>query len=145
MIPLSEVLVFVQTQWDASVALGTLVPGGLWHARVNEDTAAPYATVTAVCDGVQMTAVNDYIANVSVTLTVWGTVQLGSATVNNIYAAVNNALAPLSTPTSLTACKLMGLYPDSGTVQLDDNQRDAADVIQLQTVYRGMLQARAGS
>lgn len=142
MIPIPEILVEIQTRWDLSGTLATYVPGGLWHKRANETTVAPYATITITADSVTMTTTGHYVAFCNITISVWSSEQLGSVALRAITTGISSIMA-LGAPIILANGSLTGLAPDAATIDLDDLQREAADVIQYQTVYRGMLQGRA--
>jgi hypothetical protein len=143
MIPLSNLLVYVQGRWALNASLPALVPGGLWHKRVNEDTTAPYATISVTAENVQMIATGDYLCGVAVTITVWSTAQIGGTTLRDIQLAVSSVMSSLAGSVALESCRLLGLIPDAAIIELDDIPRNSEDVILIQTTYRGMIYGSA--
>lgn len=143
MIPISNLLVYVQGRWALNASLPALVPGGLWHKRVNEDTVAPYATISVSADSVQMISTGDYLCGVAVTITVWSTTQIGGATLRDTQTAISSVMSSLTGTVTLESCRLLGLAPDAAIIELDDLPRDSEDVIQIQTTYRGLIHGSA--
>ena len=124
-----DILEAIQTKWTATTASATLVPGGLWYARVPQDTAIPYGIIT-VEDGKKTFTTNGYfLQNFVFQVAIYSAGGPGSTNAKAIATLISSVFDFMDKSTTLTTGRLICFQPGSNTVELDPGLRNAEDVL----------------
>lgn len=124
-----QILEAIQTKWSAATDSATLVPGGLWYARVPQDTAIPYGIIT-VEDGKKTFTTNGYfLQNFVFNVSVYSAGGPGTNNAKSIAGLISSVFDFMDKTTILTTGRLICFQPGSNIVELDPGLRNAEDVL----------------
>ena len=130
-----DILEAIQTKWTATTGSSTLVPGGLWYARVPQDTAVPYGIVT-VEDGKKTFTTNGFfIQNFIFQVSIYSVGGPGTANARSIATLISTVFDFMDKTTALTTGRLVSFQPGSNIVELDPGLRNAEDVLITKAMF----------
>jgi len=124
-----DILEAIQTRWTAITVSATLVPGGLWYARVPQDTAIPYGIVTVEDGKKTFTTNGHFIQNFVFQVAVYSAGGPGSTSAKLVAALLSNVFDFMEKTAVLPAGRLICFQPSSNIVELDPGLRNAEDVL----------------
>jgi hypothetical protein len=130
-----QILEAMQTLWSLQSTAASVVPGGLWYARVPQDVEIPYGIVL-IEDGKKTFTVNGhFIQNFTVTVSIYSSGGPGTTNAKTIAALVGSTFDFCDKSVTLTNAKLISFMPNSNTIELQPELRNAEDVLVTKTAY----------
>lgn len=124
-----DILEAIQTRWAAISVSSTLVPGGLWYARVPQDTAIPYGIVTVEDGKKTFTTNGHFIQNFVFQVSLYSAGGPGSTHAKLLAALLSNVFDFMEKTTTLPSGRLICFQPGSNIIELDPGLRNAEDVL----------------
>ena len=130
-----QILEAMQSLWLAASTSSTVVPGGLWYARVPQDVEIPYGIVL-IEDGKKTFTTNGYfLQNFTVTVSVYSAGGPGATNAKTIAALVGTTFDFCDKRVTLTDARLISFQPSANTIELQPELRNAEDVMVTKMAY----------
>lgn len=124
-----QILEAMQTLWTAHSQSATLVPGGLWYARVPQDTPIPYGIVL-VEDGKKTFCTNGhFLQQFAISVSVYTAGGPGAPSAQAIAAMIGVIFDFCEKRATLTTGRLISFQPAGNSITLDPGLRHAEDVL----------------
>jgi|688.fasta_scaffold379582_3 hypothetical protein len=130
-----QILEAMQSLWALQSTASTVVPGGLWYARVPQDVEVPYGIVL-IEDGKKTFTVNGhFIQNFTITVSIYSAGGPGASNAKTIAALVGSTFDFCDKSITLNNARLISFMPNSNTIELQPELRNAEDVLVTKMAY----------
>lgn len=141
MIQQADILTAVKRAWDRDKTLRRLVPGGLHHLDVTADRT-PYARFQAEDGEYEFMSGRVYMQLFTVTIGVFSTAgTVDSGMIGQAIHRTMNRDRPQDFLLPGPNARVIDLMPVPGALELDENSREAKDMLVLSRAWEFRIQA----
>lgn len=141
----SKLLTGIRTLWTGTAALTTAVPGGLWHERPPERSAAgaalssPYARIKITAQPPEHNSGDYALQAFDVQIRVWS--RAGPVDAGSIQRTIGLTFDPatgyaVTTGLTVADATVVRVKPTGGDFTLDDEREDALDILLADASWR---------
>jgi hypothetical protein len=128
--------------WQASAALNTLVPGGLWFGAVDQNAVAPYATIAIEHQDTLLTANRYMISTDAIEISLFSSESISHDNRSKINSEIIKVWCERLWSIKIDGASVIGMVPSGTGLTMDPQRRDALDV--LITTYNFTIQTQGG-